>query len=64
MPRPSCSGRSGSTIANWRRDPQGISTGGYGLALLPRDMAKIGYLYLRNGEWEAKRLFRLAGSTR
>ncbi|MDE5453808.1 serine hydrolase [Bradyrhizobium sp. CSA112] len=41
---------------NWRRDPQGISTGGYGLALLPRDMAKIGYLYLRHGEWEGKPL--------
>ena len=24
--------------------------------MLPRDMAKIGYLYLRNGEWEDKRL--------
>jgi CubicO group peptidase (beta-lactamase class C family) len=40
----------------WRRDPQGISTGGNGLALLPRDMAKIGYLYLRNGQWEDKTL--------
>lgn len=40
----------------WRRDPQGVSTGGNGLALLPRDMAKIGYLYLRNGEWEGKTL--------
>jgi len=41
---------------NWRRDPQGVSTGGNGLALLPRDMAKIGYLYLRHGEWEGKTL--------
>jgi CubicO group peptidase (beta-lactamase class C family) len=40
----------------WRRDPQGISIGGYGLALLPRDMAKFGYLYLRRGEWEGKLL--------
>jgi CubicO group peptidase (beta-lactamase class C family) len=40
----------------WPRDPQGISVGGYGLNLLPRDMAKIGYLYLRNGAWEGKQL--------
>jgi CubicO group peptidase (beta-lactamase class C family) len=46
----------GISTWNWRRDPQGISTGGYGLALQPRDMAKIGYLYLRHGEWEDKQL--------
>jgi CubicO group peptidase (beta-lactamase class C family) len=46
----------GITSWNWRRDPQGVSTGGNGLALLPRDMAKIGYLYLRHGEWEGKTL--------
>ncbi|MBR1226917.1 serine hydrolase [Bradyrhizobium sp. AUGA SZCCT0176] len=46
----------GITVSNWWRDPQGNSTGGYGLALLPRDMAKIGYLYLRNGQWEDKSL--------
>jgi len=46
----------GISTWNWRRDPQGVSTGGYGLAFLPRDMAKIGYLYLRHGEWEGKPL--------
>jgi len=40
----------------WRQDPQGISVGGYDLFLEPRDMAKIGYLYLRNGMWEDKQL--------
>jgi len=40
----------------WRQDPQGNSCGGYGLYLQPRDMAKIGYLYLRDGMWEGKRL--------
>lgn len=40
----------------WRKDPQGIETGGFGLYLHPRDMAKIGYLYLRKGQWEARQL--------
>jgi CubicO group peptidase (beta-lactamase class C family) len=40
----------------WWDDPQGITIGGYGLFLQPRDMAKIGYLYLRNGMWEGKQL--------
>ena len=46
----------GITDISWQHDPQGLSIGGYGLSLQPRDMAKIGYLYLRNGVWEAKQL--------
>jgi CubicO group peptidase (beta-lactamase class C family) len=46
----------GIHAGNWRRDPQGIFTGGGGLSLYPRDMAKFGYLYLHNGEWEGKAL--------
>jgi len=42
---------------SWGHDPQGISNGGQGLYLQPRDMAKFGYLYLRNGAWEGKQLF-------
>jgi CubicO group peptidase (beta-lactamase class C family) len=41
---------------SWFSDPQGISSGPTGLCLEPRDMAKIGYLYLRNGKWEGKQL--------
>lgn len=42
--------------ATWRADPQGIRTGGYGLSLQPRDMAKIGYLYLHRGRWAGQRI--------
>jgi CubicO group peptidase (beta-lactamase class C family) len=40
----------------WQSDPQGNSIGGYGLYMEPEDMAKLGYLYLRNGQWEGKQL--------
>lgn len=40
----------------WRVDPQGVSNGGSDLYLQPRDMAKIGYLYLRGGVWEGKQI--------
>lgn len=46
----------GISTANWQRDPQGISAGGFGLYLLPRDMAKIGYLYLRKGQWDGQQI--------
>jgi CubicO group peptidase (beta-lactamase class C family) len=46
----------GINDVSWPHDPQGISVGGYGLYMLSRDMAKIGYLYLRNGAWEGKQL--------
>jgi CubicO group peptidase (beta-lactamase class C family) len=46
----------GISDVSWFSDPQGISSGGFGLWLEPRDMAKIGYLYLRNGKWEGKQL--------
>ncbi|MCJ0763473.1 serine hydrolase domain-containing protein [Variovorax terrae] len=42
----------GISDIRWRHDPQGIATGGLGLYLQTRDMAKLGYLYLRGGEWE------------
>jgi CubicO group peptidase (beta-lactamase class C family) len=40
----------------WRHDTQGLSTGGGGLSLHPRDMAKLGYLYLHDGAWEDQQL--------
>jgi len=46
----------GIGTSGWRLDDQGVAIGGGGLLLLPRDAAKIGYLYLRGGKWEGKRL--------
>ena len=46
----------GITDYVWPRDPQGQSYGGFGLWLKPRDMAKIGYLYLRHGRWADRQL--------
>jgi CubicO group peptidase (beta-lactamase class C family) len=40
----------------WPQDPQGNSTGGWGLALMPRDMARFGYLYLNYGQWNDKQV--------
>ncbi len=40
----------------WQQDPQGISIGPTGLYLTPRDMAKLGYLYLQNGKWGDQQL--------
>ena len=39
------------TDYHWWDDPQGILWGGGGLWLHPHDVAKIGYLYLKNGTW-------------
>ncbi len=41
------------TNFDWSIDPQGHTTGNTGLMLRPRDMAKIGYLYLRHGQWNS-----------
>ena len=38
--------------ASWDTNPQGIDFGYSRLWLKPRDMAKIGWLYLSNGRWD------------
>lgn len=47
----------GIKSAAWgRNDVQGVTDGQSGLFLTPQDMARFGYLYLRNGQWEGKQI--------
>ena len=41
---------------SWLEAPLKVTSGGIGLWLTPRDMAKIGYLFLRDGVWDGKRI--------
>ena len=41
---------------SWRKDPQGIECGGFGLYLTARDMAKFGYLFVNRGRWGNEQL--------
>ena len=40
----------------WPMDKQGQYWGSGGVEMLPRDMAKFGYLYLNNGTWDGEQL--------
>jgi len=42
----------GKNVRGWLKDPDNISTGGWGLTLTPRDMARFGFLYLNHGNWD------------
>jgi len=42
--------------ARWSWGHRGIPHTGGGLYLKPTDMARIGYLYLRNGQWAGKQI--------
>jgi hypothetical protein len=46
----------GISDVGWKTDQNGLERGGAGIQLKPRDMAKFGYLYLRNGLWEGKQI--------
>jgi CubicO group peptidase (beta-lactamase class C family) len=40
----------------WSADPGGVTTGGFGLMLAPRDLAKLAYLYLHQGRWDGRQI--------
>jgi CubicO group peptidase (beta-lactamase class C family) len=40
----------------WKRTPLGLADTEGGLYLQPRDLAKLGYLYLHDGMWEGKQI--------
>lgn len=44
------------THLSWDRAPDGVARGDSGLCLTPRDMAKFGYLYLKNGTWNGRQI--------
>lgn len=46
----------GITRYYWPIDAQGVAYGGNGVRMKPRDMAKFGYLYLKDGLWEEEQL--------
>ena len=41
---------------HWKRTPKGLADTEGGLYLTPRDLAKIGYLYEKDGVWEGRRI--------
>lgn len=46
----------GITIRPWQRDPQGIYFGGNDMFLTPRDMLKLGTLYLNRGALDGRQI--------
>ncbi len=40
----------------WKRTPEGLANTEGGLYMRPRDLAKIGYLFLKGGVWKGRRI--------
>lgn len=41
---------------HWEKSKEGVSQGGYGLSVRTEDIAKLGQLYLQNGNWNGSQL--------
>lgn len=46
----------GIRVSQWRPGPHGVPQGANGLHMTARDMARLGYLLLRDGRWEDEQL--------
>jgi CubicO group peptidase (beta-lactamase class C family) len=46
----------GISGVQWDTDSAGIPIGGWGLKLTPREMAKLGYLFLHEGRWDGQQI--------
>ena len=46
----------GIDVYHWKKTPRGLPDTEGGLYLLPRDLAKIGFLFLHDGVWDGERL--------
>lgn len=46
----------GISVSEWEKGPHGVPEGGNGLHMTTRDMARLGYLLLRDGRWEDEQL--------
>jgi len=40
----------------WQQAPEGATSGGFGLALRPLDLAKLAFLYLHQGRWNGRQI--------
>jgi len=46
----------GARIAAWERAPEGYYLGGNNLSITPRDLARLGQLYLQKGRWQGRQV--------
>ena len=46
----------GMASVTWDAAADGVNYGGFGLSMTPRDMLRLGYLYLNNGSWNGKQI--------
>ena len=48
--------RIGIGRVEWPADPNGVSTGEYGIRMTMRHAARFGYLFLNNGAWDGRQV--------